>query len=281
MPLSTKDWLFKETNAETKRINPNYLCVITCQDQNVQITANLPQDFQTSTRANYESSFSQLVSNNINSKFGDAAKAFGMQLTTKALSAQVWQGSTEFVFNLPLVFHAIDDEYNDVTAKLMDLHRLTLPDENAVGLLTSPGPRLNPRRVAEELASASIDAARAAQKAISSGVGQAIGRLKNSNQGSADNTSSDEKGSAPTSQRRPLISCVDNNISLAIGRYMYFESVVIEGIDVSHKVRPLASGDMGMAEVQVSFKTFYQPTKSDINTIFVNSTRNERPQSRR
>lgn len=270
MALSTTEWLFQEKDTDRKKTNPNYLVVITCNDQGISLVANLPQSYGTNVRASYDSPFSQMVSNSVSSTVNNLARASGMQLTTKALSAQVWQGASDFTFDLPLVFQAIDDEYNDVTAKLLELHRLTLPGEGPLGILTAPGPYLDPKLVVQNLADSGLKVLKDAGSALSDGISALAGQMSGSSSGTASNAPN-QSGPKENYHKRPLVSCVKNNISVKIGNYQFFESVVIEGINAEHKVQPMASGTMSAVEVTVSFKTFYTPTKEDLSTIFVNS----------
>lgn len=284
--LSQTEWNFVNNGVPSTQ-NPNYLCTISCTDQDIQIVASLPDTISSSIGANYEEAFAQILSSN--SKLAGITgplRALGVQLTTQALTAQVWQGSTEMVFDLPLVLQAETNELNDVLAKLEDLYQLTLPGESfANGFLTAPGPVLDPKLLAIGLKKAGQNALNSASGFLSdnpsaktAAVG-ALAAISNAIPGTAGLVSSTSSSAESASTAKPstdgsdrtLISAIKNNISLQLGRYMYFESVVITNVGQTHYVQPLESGVMSRVEVNVGFKTFFVPTKKDIPNIFRNS----------
>lgn len=276
MPLTQDAWMF-DHNGSSKDQNPNYLCTITCTDQNITLVASLPQEFTTDLSVTYEEAFSQAVNNTpIISQLNGWAKAAGIQLTTQALTAKVWQGSSDFSFSLPLVFQAIDDEYKDVIDKIEQLYKLTLPDELfSNGFLTAPGPRLDPELLLSnmgDIARQSVDDIKGIyskrEELLKSGsVKGAIFGSDSKAAGTKTTTNSNRQQGA----KRPLVSSVKNNISLQLGNYMFFESVVITNVSLTHQVQPLASGVMSQVQATVNFQTFYTPVKADIARIFRNS----------
>jgi hypothetical protein len=263
LPLTSEAWLF-ENDGGSKDNNPNYLCTITCTDQNIQLVANLPQEYTTDISANYDSSFSQAIENlPIVGGLASKARMLGVQLTTQALTAKVWQGSSEITFTLPLIFQAIDNEYKDVLDKLQDLYRLTLPDELfSNGFLTAPGPRLDPVLVAKNIGDVTSQIREDVVAQLGSPTSSAVGSPRGAN------------SNAKQGAKRPLISSVKNNISLQIGNYQYYESVVINNLGQTHFVQPLASGVMSQVAVMVTFTTFFTPVKADISRIFRGSPDN-------
>lgn len=260
MPLTSDAWAFENKGA-SKDTNPNYLCTITCTDQNIQLVASLPQEYTTDITADYQPIFAQLLENNIAGGAINIARAMGVQLTTQALTAKMWQGSSDITFTLPLVFQAINDEYVDVLDKLEALYQLTVPDELfANGFLVAPGPRIDPELVKRNLGD------------IVTQVGQdAEAFLRSSSDSAASSRSVQRNSSRDNGARRPLISSIKNNISLQIGNYQYYESVVITNINQNHSVQPLDSGVMSHVAVNVTFSTFVTPVKADIARIFRNS----------
>ncbi len=306
MSLTKEAWTFVNDGAPLDK-NPNYKCIITCTDQKITLEASLPESFQIDVGANYDEAFSQLIGSiPLASKVAPWAKAFGLQLTTQALTAQIWNGSTELAFSLPLVFQAETSGVKDVLSKLRDLYTLVLPDESELGgFLTAPGPRLDPVLLAKSAAQAGEGLLNAAPPSIKSladstrneinGITSVVGGiatqlgldlntvksfagtvankvgLTTATRGTPEATGTPDYShegrnhSAPTS----LLSSIKNNISLKIGNYMFFESVVITSLGQNHYVQPLADGTMSRVEVTVGFKTFFVPTKKDISKIFI------------
>ena len=285
--LTSEDWSFID-GTSAKDSNPNYLCVITCNSLNISLTANMPQDFSIDLGAQYEEAMAQAVaSNSTIAELTSKARLAGIQLTTQALTAQVWQGSTDVTFSIPLVFQIENDENTDILKPLMDLYTLVLPDDTDGGFLKAPGPSLSPELLGKAVGQFtsgvinSVVAAGGALDAVQDKVTEVIsGTLSNYIPGvqqikaptaaTADHTeankvASSAKGSGP---KNPLISAVKNNISLTLGNYMHFDSVVITNVSQTHQVQPVASGTMSRVDVQVTFKTFFAPTRSDIKNIF-------------
>lgn len=287
--LSQDEWNFVNNGVPDEH-NPNYLCTITCTEQNIQVVANLPDNFQTDIGANYEEAFAQAINNTgIVGKLGAKARALGVQLTTQALTAQVWQGATEMTFNLPLIFQAVNSEFTDVLDKLESLYRLTLPSESfSNGFLIAPGPTIDPKLLLKNVAaitsgdmnnagSIAAEFGTSAVAALTDLAAAAASGFSGSRSLAGSGASTSEASPTTTTKTTnvgvdtPLIHSVKNNISLQIGRYMYLESVVITSVQQTHFVNPLESGVMGRVEVTVGFKTFYVPTKKDIPNIFRNS----------
>lgn len=269
MALTQDRWLF-DNDGSPKDQNPNYLCTITSSDPRIGvIIANMPEEFTTDVSANYEEAFAQAVnSTQASASAAGLLRAAGVQLTTQALTAQVWQGSSDMSFSIPLVFQAIDDEYEDVVKKLEALYSLTLPDELfSNGLLTAPGPRLSAKLLTRNLGDA---AKQSLEDLINIGSNVLMDSGKDSK--STPTRNANTKAGAAS----PLISSVENNISLRLGRFMFFESVVITSLNQTTSVLPLKSGVMSQVVVHVGFKTFFTPTKADIPYMFLRSTR---PQS--
>lgn len=59
-----------------------------------------------------------------------------------------------------------------------------------------------------------------------------------------------------------------DNISLHIGRFIYYKSVVITDVDSTYDTKMDVEGIPIRAVVNVSFKTFFTPVKEDLDEIF-------------
>lgn len=129
--------------------NPNYLFTIQCQDQNIEVTANLPEKIDFAVEGQWESRFPYqtlaqifgFVSPSIQSKLEAASNiGFGGQIFSQPLSVLTWQGSGPVTINLELLFDAETDAYSDVVSPMLDLARLCMPIAGSYGLLYPPGP---------------------------------------------------------------------------------------------------------------------------------------------
>lgn len=280
MSLTSQDWTF--VNDGRPKVNPNYLCIIQCTERKISVTANLPQSYQIDIGANYEEAFSQGLQNTSSiAAIGPKLRALGLQTTTQALTAQIWQGSTEFMFSLPLVFQAEEDEQSDILRKLTDLYRLTLPDEAfSNGLLSAPGPRLDPKEILKSVGSAATGVVNSPLSSVANSVQEELSGLYKQLKGfvsgpeekassAINSTSSAQTSPSNRGLSNPLLAAIKNNISLTIGNYMKLDSVVITNVSQNHMVQPLVSGTMSRVEVTVGFKTFFTPTQKDIPNIFL------------
>ncbi len=237
--LATLD--FPADDEAVSTTNKNYLCRITANDLGSQerartgsgstptILLNLPEQFQFSVASAYETPFAQgLIDNETIKNFG---RVMGVtNFVTQGLTAQVWQGTSETSFSMTFELVAKDDPDKDVVQPIKRLMLLTMPDENAVGLLTPPGPTIDFGSTAEQF---SFSALRQALK-----------------------------------DKNPPKVIYKNTISLEIGRFMRFPSVVVENVAVNGKSLFHRTGLPIVATVDISFKTFVVPVKKDLDGMF-------------
>jgi len=232
---------FPDENGESSGPNPNYLCRITANDLGFNdrakipagstptILLSLPEQFQFSVASAYETPFAQGLINSEGLK--NFSRIMGItNFVSQGLTAQVWQGTNEVNFSLTFELVAKNDPDEDVVQLIKRLMLLTMPDENAVGLLTPPGPTIDFVASAEQLGFSALKEA-----------------FKNS--------------------RAPELK-YKNIITLEIGRFLRFESVVVENVSMTGKSLFHKSGLPIAASVDVSFKTFVVPIKKDLNNMF-------------
>jgi hypothetical protein len=276
---ATPPWTFVTDG--TPPDNSFYSVNIICNDQNIRITAYLPQEFTFSVASTYNEAFAQGV-NGMLPSVGNAdqyTRAFGLQLSTQALSAQVWQGTSEVDFQLRLVFVAETDVYKDVDKPIADLMRLVLPREvTPGGLLSAPGPSLDFDRMKKAIMS----------PAFSASMNRGGAQLGDAASGTADAVTGQNGGFYPNAVRAAeqfrdgtstilgtasaaMRHSLKNVTSLEIGKDMLFPIVVVTSVSQVRKVRPLkGKGNFTHVEVDVGFKSFFTLTQSDIPTIFLN-----------
>lgn len=264
--LTSLDWV---SNSSRKAKNNNYLCVITCNERNISIEASLPQEFSMDIGANYEEAFSQGLSGllqgggAIGEASGKALKMLGLQLTTKALTAQVWQGSTEVSFSLPLIFQVENNPRQDVQGPLQDLYSLTLPRESTPGgLLEAPGPKVDLERLSKSMSGVTVNSIVKDTAGVYQKLQSATSIADGFNKGK------DIANQALTPFSNAFIGSIKDNISLSIGTRMLFKSVVITSVNQNFKVQPLEDGSFQRVEATVGFKTFYVLTQADMPDLF-------------
>jgi hypothetical protein len=231
----------------------------------------------------------------------------GLQLTTQALTAEVWQGSGTVEFQMDLQFQVEDDVNSDVLEPLMKLMFLTVArEETEGGLLSAPGPHIDLKQLSESSAyqtavlydkvKATAERELADQQSVAAGVAAAKKKLADGTQNMINAITGTTVTQAIDSAvqwgikvkngmdqvAQPLsaaiVGSIKNNISLYIGRYMYFPSVVITDVTQTHKVQPMIDGNFQYVSATVRFKTFYQPTQRDIAIMFPSASADLRNQ---
>lgn len=249
----------------------NYKAIVACSEQNIYVDAWLPEQVQTDVSANYEAPFAQGIGS-INEKFGSLAQFIGMNLTTQAMTAQIWQGGSFINFSLPFIFQAETSAEVDVMRPIKQLMRLAMPkDPSGGGILEAPGPHIDIRKLA---ANGGDQAASAVQSALDytsspSKMMDTAKQLKNDPLGSFA-IFKDAANNVAQKASTALVNSVVNNISLSLGTFMYFPSVVVTDVSPTFDVILSPDGKPLRASVNVGFRTFYIPTENDIELMFSN-----------
>ena len=243
------------------------------------VEAWLPETVGLDISAQYDAPYAQGLTNAV-PQLGKLANFLGLSLTTQALTMQVWQGGSVINITLPMVFQAEKSGAFDVMKPIKDLLKLTMPKElTAGGLLTAPGPRVNPNRLAQNGGPAISQAASAlvsgagntlinGLQAIVPGTGVSFGQGFANTLNSAANTAS----STLSPLSNALINSIENNISLHIGNFLYISSVVITDVSPTYDVQIGPDGNPQRATVNVGIRTFFLPTDRDIEDMFPSAT---------
>lgn len=249
--------------------NPNYMARIVYQTQETGnerdstgvISLYLPENFQ----LNFSSSFDQPFAQGLVNMPGlqQAAKMFGASLTSQSMSVQVWQGTTCPEFNLTFQLVAENDPQIDVVNPTIELAKLASPGlDKTTRLLTPPGPRIDPLKVATALPQAAGALASGTLGTLGALAGTVTGdfsRLVPSLSATAQNVGQALQG---------ILDSPKNNVTLYIGRFLKFPSVVIQSVSQTYNTLFNEQGLPIKADVDVTFSTWYVPVKDDIDKIF-------------
>ncbi len=248
--------------------NPNYTVIIkqTADPsqkgiKGIEIVAPMPDSFMFDTKSEYATPYAQGLfggGSGMLAQIGKVAGQLGgMRMTSQALTAQLWQGSTETSLNLELEFHAETDPDLDVRQPILALMRMSTASINATsGLLTSPGPSIT-----LDSAGAVVAGLFNSAKDTVTGAPAKIGELTSGGMISQNNGVS----SAVTS----LKETIKNQISIQIGRYAFFDSVVISNVQktYSHQIDHQTGLPMH-AKVSFTFTPLFLVVQSDLTNIF-------------
>jgi hypothetical protein len=264
-------------------LNPNYRITIMQSTppglagagQGIIVEAPMPETLTFDVQSAYATALPQGLTSG---PVATGAAMLGLRLAVPALTAQLWQGSSEIQLTLALEFHTENDPVADVQIPILNLNRLVMPSvSSATGLLQSPGPVIDYTQLG-------TIAKNAGQQ-----LGNTVSNIKNKQvtpvPASMNNTSISTNDAANNSQTAPALqnptlgtsqywkTKIANQISIRIGNYMYFDSVVITNVQQTFMSSIDAiTGLPHHATINVTFKPLFMITQEDLNGIFINNT---------
>jgi hypothetical protein len=260
--------------------NPDYLVFIKQAASNggpgVTVVAPLPETSAYDTSSEYATPFAQGMLSNGNAS--TALSALGIRVTTQAMTAQLWQGATDNNISLDLEFQTYDDPDADVRQPVLALLKLAAASVGATGLLTSPGPHLDLADTGDLITTSAktlwnetkqIGGALGAVAGISQAIRTDLGL-----NAQTDNLNSNQKSNTPPNVESGLgveywKRRVRNNISVQLGRYAFFDSVVILSASETWSNQIDARTGLPLhAKVSLQFKPLFLVTQADLDKIF-------------
>lgn len=271
----------------------------TSDDPAIDIHAYLPGSITMSVSAHYEQPLANLSPSNVGSMI---YRAFGGSFTTKFLSSSLWTKTEPISFTLTFDLVAEYDVEREIREPLRKLYSLVLPREPvAGGFLSSPGPQLSFKKVANSVSSTLTEANSSARKEFSDQVEALEKRLLNgflsyadssptqstSANYSAASTSADQSSTIDkmssgfdstykkfntgvASAFNALDAAIEGKISIALGAHMFFNNVIITNITHEDPVRPDIRGNMISSTVTIQCSTMTVPTVRDLPSIIPN-----------
>lgn len=265
--------------------NPDYLIIIKQVPDPSKpgvagptVTAPLPESFAYDTASEYATPFAQGMLGSGNA--ATALSSLGIRLTTQAMTAQLWQGATENDLGLELDFQTYDDPDADVRQPVLTLLKLAAASvDSATGLLKSPGPRISLEDTAK-IASSSGSTLLTEAKQVGGALGSILGisgsiRTDKGLNGPNSNLNSNQQANSPPTTQNGLggaqywKSVVRNQISVQIGRYAFFDSVVILTAQETWSNQIDARTGLPLhAKVSIRFKPLFLVTQDDLDQIF-------------
>lgn len=268
-------------------LNPNYRITILASsatgapstgNASIIVEAPMPESFMFDTTASYAPMLPQGMTGG---GAVAALAAFGIRLAVPALTAQLWQGSSEIQLQLAMEFHTETDPVADVQTPIMNLNRLTMPSiSSSTGMLQSPGPVIN----FSQLATIGKNALTSITNTTAT-IANTVGGTSNPTPSSLTNSSlSTNSGSnTPTTQSNTLNpqlgtsaywkTQISNQISIRIGNYLYFDSVVITNVQQTFMSNIDAiTGLPHHATVNITFKPLFMLTVEDLASVFISNS---------
>lgn len=276
-------------------MNKDYLVTIqqfgssNSTDAAISVQAPMPESFMYDASSSYEAPYAKGLTGD--GLITNMLAAAGYRATMQVLTANLWTGSQESQLSLTLQFQTETDPLQDVRIPILNLLKLSTPGSDPqTGVLTSPGPSLD--LSAQNVAQVSQDAF--------SNLGGAVGSLLGGNNvlsnlatGAGaflgaksaslvnmftDSVNAQSKVTAPSTTTPSDMtrgsywkSKLKNNITIKVGSYMYFDSVVITNVQQTFASNfDYATGWPHHVEVAIQFKPMFMITKSDLDQIFLN-----------
>lgn len=275
--------------------NTNYVVLIQQSNTGISVEAPIPDSFAFDVGASYEQMLPQgLLGNQV---LNIAAAATGTRLAVQAFTAQLWAGNTESDLSVEVEFHTETDPIADVRTPIVNLLKLTMPSiSSSSGFLNSPGPQIDWTQGGQILVNAlgsisssvssvvgGIETAASnvyqGAKAALTGTTPKPGNLNNSS--TTANTGANNPLQQALTQNPGLGSAaywksrIKNQITIRVGNYLYFDSVVIT--KVSQTFASNFDAQTGLphnVRVAIAFKPLFMLTQEDLNTLFVNPQSN-------
>ncbi len=261
--------------------NSNYTVLVMQANTGITVQAPVPDSFGMDVASSFETALPQALTKNQPLALG--ASVFGTRFAVQALTAQLWQGNSETQLSIEMEFHTETDPITDVRNPIVNLNRLIAPDANSVsGLLTQPGPSIDfsLQSIGGIAGDAGTSLLNTGQSIVNKVLGTSFGTqpkpgsLNNTNVSTSDGANST---TAPSSTTNPQLgtaqywkSRVKNQISIQIGNYLLFDSVVITNIQQTMASNFDANGLPHYAKITMQFKPLFMLTATDINNLFLN-----------
>jgi len=271
---------------------PNYIVTIQ-QNSNpaIVIEAPIPDEFAFDVGATYEQMLPQGFTSN--SIVNTAAALTGTRLAVQALTAQLWAGNTDSELSMELQFHTETDPVADVRTPIVNLLKLTMPSiDTKSGFLGSPGPQIDFSKAGTIFSDSAATAGNDLGSIIggsAAGIESFLGSITGGALGTApkSSTMTDSNSQVPNSMNNPTAqslqqnpnlgtaaywnTMIKNKISISIGNYLYFDSVVITRVSQTFASNfDAQTGLPHHVRVAVAFKPLFMLAQQDLDTLFVN-----------
>lgn len=262
--------------------NPDYLVIIKQvpdprdpKKVSATVTAPLPEELAYDTASEYSTPFAQGMGGQGN--MSQLLSSLGVRLATQAMTMQLWQGASENDISLDLDFQTHSDPDKDVRQPVLTLLKLAAASvDSATGLLQSPGPRISLEDTGKLAAHAGSQLLESGKQVLKAGadVAGAI-NVSKSLSGPNANLNATQKANPPPATENGLggaqywKNVIRNQISIQIGSYAFFDSVVILSAQETFSNQIDSRTGLPLhARVAVRFKPLFLVTQQDLDKIF-------------
>ena len=258
-----------------KDIPIRYGVLITQQtDTDVKtFTGWLPENIQYKMSSTFESPFQPFMDN----KLAVGMRMLGLSAMSSAMTAQVWSGSSTPEMSIECKLYAEDNPIIEIKKPLLTLLSMVTPSESSGsstggltdGMLIPPGPHLEGSALADATVNAVTKVNETAGKVLG-GMVNAVKNLATNGTDATTDTSKQLNGNPIKADTWLKSGCIKNQISVQLGKIMYFPSVVITDVECDFPIRPhYLTGFPIAATVTISFKPLFMPTMEAQKEIFM------------
>ena len=282
---------FSQKPSSSNSEHPNFAVIIHQETTKgpVDIVGSLPETIRMDSSSSWEAPMPNGILGMLPGSISGLLRMYGIKPATQAMTLQVWQGTEGPDMSLDLVFRTYSDPIKDIRAPLLALLKLSTPSVDSNGVITSPGPAMDPAAAGKLVVGAAAMTA-GIVGSVSELVGQVGGSLAAalgnglgvgnfskpegttkdpSTQSMSPGALDDLYKSVPSLE--DVKKSIRNQISIWIGDYLYFDSVVITGVTPESDLSYLdgLTSYPNVVHVTVTFRPLFMVTAADWDQILV------------
>lgn len=264
--------------------NTNYLVQIIQygapgSNPTTSVTAPIPEKVNFDVAAEYTTVLPQSMAKS--SLLNGAAQMLGMKLAVQAMTAQLWNGSTNGNLSMNLEFYTESDPLTDVRAPIVSLMKLATPLIHETGLMQSPGPQLDFATLGSLVSQTATNVATSVST-FGNSVASVVKNLANvsggtMSQADKDTTSVNSTTAPSATSNNPNMNTaaywknkVTNLIQIKVGNYLFFDNVIIERVgNVFTSNFDAQTGLPHHVIVNIQFRPMFTLTQGDLDNIFL------------
>lgn len=227
-----------------------------------KFTGWLPENISYSMSSQFESPFKPFLDNGI----ATGMRMMGLSAMASSMTAQVWSGTDTPEIQLECKVYAEEDPLKEIRRPVLDLLSMVTPEESNAsntmtgGMLLPPGPRLN----TEAILGSTVKYMKESGNSTSSTIGSGIENGYNAISGSTLDTSKSLNGNPLKASSLLEQGVITKQISVSIGEFMYFRSVVVTEVSCDFPVQiHYKTGWPMSVTLGITFKPLFLPTTTE------------------
>lgn len=251
----------------------------------LMFTGWLSESFSYSAGAQYDSPFQTVIGSGL----APLLRLGGVKFMPPVLTGQLWSGSETPELSIDVELAAETDPLLEIRDPIKNLLKLVTPKLGMGGAtLESPGPYIDPNEVWNQLRQVfpllndlPTKSSEGTQPAVEQKTGVVNQQAANKNKPTAKQTTTTNSAQQATAENddtevakkvsetdQRIKNSITNQISLSIGQYVYFPSIVVTNVQCEFHNQIGPNGWPMQATVSITFKPMFLPTQTDLDTMF-------------